>query len=297
MYYDVGTSRGLQQRLDGHIVKGMEQPAVYRYHDVRLFLRDWWEHRHQKDPAFSKSEVSRRLGLPNTRSYFTDVLAGKAITDLFVQRFQEVLGLTVEEARYFRALVTFSQASAPEEREAAFDALVVLDRSPTRTLDPRHHRYYTQWWNGAVRAVLDLEDFQDDWARLAARIQPPITARQARESVALMEELGLVARDDRGFWKPLDRMLSTGEDVRNELVLRLQLQQFDLARRAIVTRFPIPKEVATSTLTLSASGVEQVRARFHQFRTEVRSIAFHDPDPADRVYVLCSALFPLTSHE
>lgn len=275
----------------------MDKPSVYQYHDLRSYLKDWWEVRHREDSAFSKSEMSRRLGLPNTRSYFTDVLAGKQVTPLFAARFAEVLGLTVDEARYFRALVDFDQASTPEDREAAFDALVSLDRSPTRRLDPREHRYYKDWWNGALRAVLDIEDHAEDWGRLAARVQPAITARQAREAIELMAELGLVVRDDRGFWKPVDRALSTGDDVRDELVLRLQSQQFDLARRAISARFEAPKEIATSTLSLSAVGFEQVRARFHQFRSEVRAAAMHDPDPADRVYVLCTALFPLTNPE
>lgn len=276
---------------------GMQLPNVYAYQDVRAFLRDWWEARHRLDPSFSKSEMSRRLGLPNTRSYFTDILAGKAISDLFVVRFAEVLQLTLEESRYFRALVDLNQASTPEEREVAFEAVVTLNRTPYRKLDPRDFRYYKHWWNGAVRAVLDIEDHAEDWTLLASRIQPAITVRQARESVELMAELGLVARDDRGFWKPRDVALSSGEDLKDELVVQLQIQQFDLARRAIVTKFDSAKEVATSTLSLSGAGLEQVRSRFHQFRAEVRSIAVQDPDPADRVYSLCTALFPLTKSE
>ena len=85
--------------------------------------------------------------------------------------------------------------------------------------------------------------------------------------------------------------------MKDELILQLQIQQFDLARRAIVTKFDSAKEVATSTLSLSGAGLEQVRSRFHQFRAEVRTIAVQDPDPADRVYSLCTALFPLTKSE
>ena len=275
----------------------MQVPSVFGYHDVRAYLRDWWLSRHQLDSSFSKSEMSRRLGLPNTRSYFTDILAGKAISDLFVVRFTEVLGLTVEEARFFRALVAFDQAGTPEDREAYFEALVTLNRTPYRKLELRHFQYYKNWWNGAIRAVLDIEDHADDWARLASRIQPSITLRQARESLELMDDLGLIERNERGFWKPRDVALSSGDDVKDELVLQLQLQQFELARRAIVTSFGSPKEISTSTLSLSAAGLERVRTRFHQFRTEVRSIAVHDPDPADRVYSLCNALFPLTKPE
>lgn len=273
----------------------METLSIFGYQDFRRFLLDWWQARQVGERDLSKSEMSRRLGLPNTRSYFTDVLAGKKVTELFVERFLVALELTAEEGRFFRALVQFNQAETPEDREVAFDRLVSLNRTPHRRLDPREYSYYRHWWNGAVRAVLAIEDHKDDWERLAARIQPAITARQAREAVDLMRELGLAALDERGFWKPTQATLSTGSDNRDELVLQMQMQQFDLARRAIMTRFRDPKEIATSTLSLSRGGVELVRQRVERFRSDVRSIAHKDPDPADRVYSLCLALFPLTT--
>lgn len=273
----------------------METLSIFGYQDFRRFLLDWWQARQTVEPDLSKSEMSRRLGLPNTRSYFTDVLAGKKVTELFVERFLVALELTAEEGRFFRALVQFNQAETPEDREVAFDRLVSLNRTPHRRLDPREYSYYRHWWNGAVRAVLAIEDHADDWERLAARIQPAITARQAREAVELMRELGLVGLDERGFWKPTETTLSSGSDNRDELVLQMQMQQFDLARRAIMTRFRDPKEIATSTLSLSRGGVELVRQRVERFRSDVRSIAHKDPDPADRVYSLCLAFFPLTT--
>ncbi|MCB9496474.1 MAG: TIGR02147 family protein [Fibrobacteria bacterium] len=273
----------------------METPDLFTYDDFRAFLLDWWTYHQGLEPGLSKSEMSRRLGLPNTRSYFTDVLAGKRVTDLFLDRFCQALGLRVEEDRYFRALVQFQQAETPEDREVALDRLVVLSRSPRRRLDPRQYAYYRHWWNGALRAVLAIEDHSEDWECLASRIQPGITARQARESVALMQELGLIERDARGFWKPTEANLSSGTGANDELILQMQMQQFDLARRAIMTKFTLPKDIATSTLHLSGACVDRSRDRIETFLGELRSLATKDPDPADRIYSLCLAFFPLSS--
>lgn len=275
----------------------MNNPSIFAYKDFRLYLQDWWAFRHAAEPGFSKSEASRRLGLPNTRSYFTDVLAGKKVTDLFVDRFCQMLELPTEEAKFFRSLVQFNQAETPEDREIAFDRLVALNRTRYRMVDPKSYQYYRHWWHGAVRAVLAIEDHEDDWATLASRVSPAITARQAKEAVALMEELGFVERDERGCWKPTETSISAGDNNRDELVLQMQMQQFDLARRAIMTTFSTPKDIATSTLSVSASAVETIRDRVHRFRSEVRAIANKDPDPADRVYSLCLAFFPLSNAE
>lgn len=271
----------------------MNTSSVYEYNDFRRFLADWQAARQAEDPALHKSEMSRRLGLPRTRSYFTDVLGGKRVTPAFLERFVGLLDLTREEAKFFRALVAFNQATTPEERETTFDQLVALNRSPRKFMDPNAYRYYRHWWTGALRAVLAIEDHADDWARLARSIRPEITPGQAREAVELLAELGLVERRD-GFWKPTTMAISTGDHARDELVLRLQMQQLELARLAVMTDSVLPKDVSTNTISISAEGFEAIRRRIAAFRAEVRSIVHKDDHPVDRVYNLSLALFPLS---
>ena len=272
----------------------MHPPIVYGYNDFRKFLADWYAARHLEELTLTKSEMSRRLGLPNTRSYFTDVLGGREVTDLFQDRFVAALGLDPEEARFFRTLVRFNQAKEPDEREQAFDQLVALNRTPVQVLDPRAYRYYRHWWNGALRALFAVEDHMDDWSAMAARLVPAITAKQARDAVALMSELELIERDADGFWKPAQGSLTTGDSCRDEMVLQNQMQMFELARRSVMTEYGSPKEIATNTLHVSETALDKIRKRTVRYRSEVRSIAHKDDAPPTSVYELVLALFPLT---
>lgn len=276
-----------------HRLDFVNNPSVYSYNDFRRFLADWQASRQAENPAMHKSEISRQLGLPRTRSYFTDVLGGKKVTPVFLDRFVSVLELSKDESRFFRALVAFNQASSPGEREICFDQLVALNRSPKTLLQSRQYEYYKHWWTGALRAVLAVEDHGDDWAALARSIRPEITPGQAKASVELMAELDFVKRIN-GFWKPVEQALSTGDDIRDELVLQLQMQQFELARLAVMTKFELPKDVSTNTISVSSQAFEQIRRRISSFRSEVRSIVHKDDSPADRVYSLCLSLFPLS---
>ncbi|MEN9354849.1 MAG: hypothetical protein RL318_2174 [Fibrobacterota bacterium] len=273
----------------------MNTPSVYEYNNFRKFLHDWYEAERSRDRNVTKSDVSRRLGLPNTRSYFTDVLGGKLVTELFQDRFAVLLGLDPEESRFFRTLVRFNQATLPDERELAFDQLVALNRTPKRILDPREYLYYRHWWYGAIRALLAIEDHAEDFSAIACRLVPSVTARQVREAVEVLEELGMIGRNSQGFWKPVDASITTGDGCRDEMVVQLQLQQLDLARHAAMTRFDSPKEIATNTLHLSEGALAKVRERLMRFRSEVRAIAHKDDAPATCVYNLCLALFPLTT--
>jgi len=113
-------------------------PSVYEYNNFRKYLSDYQNARQAHDPGFSKSALSRILGLPNTRSFFTDVLKGKKVSGAFIERFIKVLELTKDEARFFRVLIMFNQAESAEERELYFDQLISLNKTPKRVMEKKH---------------------------------------------------------------------------------------------------------------------------------------------------------------
>ena len=95
-------------------------PSIYAYNDFRKFLTDYQAARQKIQPSFSKSEFSRSLLLPNTRSYLNDVLRGKKVSETFVERIITAVGLGKHESQFFRTLVRFNQANY---RSRHFDAV------------------------------------------------------------------------------------------------------------------------------------------------------------------------------
>jgi uncharacterized protein (TIGR02147 family) len=81
------------------------------------------------------------MHLPNTRSYFTDVLKGKKVAPTFTERFINVMELNKEEAQFFRALVKFNQAENLSEREIYFEQLISLNRTPKKVIDKKAYSY------------------------------------------------------------------------------------------------------------------------------------------------------------
>lgn len=244
------------------------------------------------EPTFTKSWICLRLGLPNSRSYFNDVLNGKKVTPAYIDRFVAVLELGKEQARFFRVLVKFNQAEEPAERELYFAQLISLNRTPKRTMTPELYRFYGEWYHSAVRAILDIYDFRDDYAALARRIVPPITVKQAKGSIKLLESLGLIGTDDHGYCRPTDKAIATPDYVKDELLKQYQMQCLELAKKAVMRNRREPHDISTNTISISAEGYERLQKRLHQFRAEVRSLVNKDEQPADRVYQLDIQLFP-----
>lgn len=269
-------------------------PNIFSYNNFRTYLHDYQVQRRSWDPAFNKSNISRLLGLPNTRSFFTDVLSGRRpVSGTYIERFIRLLNLDLDESRYFRALIKFNQADNNGDREMYFDQLIALNKTPCRTLTKDLYRYFKEWHHNVIRAMLDVFDICDDYAAIATKVVPPITIRQAEDSIRLLESLGLIAKNEKGFYKPTEKTLVTPEFVQDELVLQYQMSCFKIAHESIRKSYKQPKHVSTNTISISHNGYKRLQKQIHKFRAQVRSLVHKDETPAETVYQICLAAFPV----
>ena len=275
----------------------MDPKTIYEYSDFRAYLRDWFEAERARRGKFTKAEVSRLLGLPNTRNYFSDLLGGKELSDTFLERLIGLLALAKDQARYLRVLVAFQQATTPDVRDQALDLLVSLNRSPRTILSDDRMEYFRHWRHGAVRALLDTGDYTDHPSRLAKALVPSITPAQARDSLALLARLGLAKKNPRGHWKPTEQAVSSPDGLRDQLLLQLQMEQLELVRESLLRPKAPPRFVATNMVSVSQDGFRHLLERLEKTRSEVRSVIHKDCAPATRVCQVVIALVPLTEEK
>jgi len=267
-------------------------PSIYEYNDFRKYLADYQKTMVKTDRSFTASNICRRLGMPKTRSYFADVLKGKQVTETFIDRFAKLLRLSTEEERFFRALISFNQATTAELKEWYFEQLISLNRTPRRIVDPETYLFYKEWFHTAVWAVLDVVDFKNSFTELSRKLDPQITIKQARQSIALLIKLGLIRKNEQGFYKPVDRSIATGPYVKDTLINQYQAKCLDLAKQAIFSGQPGPKNFSTMTLRISREAYRTLEKRLQSFKAEVRSIAHKDEKQAEVVYQVNIQVFP-----
>jgi uncharacterized protein (TIGR02147 family) len=268
------------------------EPDIYDYNDFRKFLSDFQKYHYAREKCYSKSSLSKLLGLPNTRSYFGDIIKGKKVSPIFIDRFIQVLKLKKDQAQFFRVLVMFNQAENSDERELYFNRIISLNRTPKRLMDTNIYIYYKNWYNGVIRALLHIHDFNNDYAGLAKKVFPPISAEQARESIVLLQQLNLIAKDKNGFFKPTEKSIATHDRVRDELIKHYQLSCLEMAKNSLLKNKSIPQSVSTNVISISSEGLKRLEKKILQFRTEVRSLVHKDVKPAERVFQLDIMLFP-----
>jgi len=272
-------------------------PNIFEYNNFRRFLADYLKQRAAKDKSFNKSSMCRMLGIPNSRSYVQDVINGKKVSPMYIERFIRALELNHEEAQFFRVLVKLDQAENADEHELYFSQIISLNRTPKRVLDKKVYAFYKDWRHSAVRAMLDIVDFKNDYNKLAAILMPPITPKQAHASIALLKELGLINQNEKGFYKPTDKVITTPDWEKSELVKQYQAQLLDLAKDAVVRQKQLPQRMITNLLTISEKGYERLQNKIAQFKAEVRSLVNKDENAADRVYLFATLLIPTARNQ
>jgi uncharacterized protein (TIGR02147 family) len=269
-----------------------QRPNIFGYNDFRTFLEEYYTYTHTMDRNFTKAFVCQELGLPNSRSYFQDVLNGKFVSELKIPLFIKLLRLSHEESQYFRVLVKFNQCDDPEEKELLLDQLITLNRTPQKIVSPKAYSYYKEWYHSVVKALLEVIDFSGDYTGLGHKLLPPITARQARGSIQLLMDLGLIKKNERGFYKPTDKVVSTGAFAQEAIIRQFQLKCIESARFALMKNRGQPERVLTNTISISEEGYKRLETHLQKFCSEVRSIVHKDEKKPDRVYQLDILLFP-----
>lgn len=63
------------------------KPDIYDYIDFRKFIAVFQQSKAEIDLNYTKSYMEKLFGLPNSRSFMSDVLRGKHISDAFTERF------------------------------------------------------------------------------------------------------------------------------------------------------------------------------------------------------------------
>jgi len=272
----------------------MSFPTLTQYSDYREFLRDYYETRKASDADFSYRFLALRAGI-NSSAFYKYVIEGKRnLTKASILKTCLALKLKDRDAEYFENLVFFNQSKTVREKNVYFERLTKLrGQYETRRIGREQSELFAAWHHAAVRETLACMDFRGEYEALAKRLTPPITVKQARDSVALLAELGLVKKDAQGRWTPTDPVLVMGAAVATEVVEAHQQRMLALASEAF-RRFPKDERfMSSTTFSVSRATYELFERRIRELKAELLEAARLDA-LCDHVYQLNLNLFPLS---
>ena len=267
-------------------------PNIFEYIDYRKFLSDWREAEKEKNPGLTHEYLCAKLG-QNTRSYFIDIEKGRrTIGPEVLERLIKLTGLSRDEGKYFRALVGYGQSAVSEEKEFWFEQVVELNNTPKKFVDKRTYLFFRKWYHTTIRAYLETCNFRTEFTAASRNLYNRVSPKEAKEAIENLIALELVASDEKGYLKPTDKVLTTGDVVKNELLRQYQLANHDILRTVLEKDEPNTHESSQLTVSVSEKGMKRILNRIKQLRSEIMSIVHKDEERADRVYKIAIHAYP-----
>lgn len=267
---------------------------VFDYSDYRQLLRDLYMERKEKDSKFSYRFIALHAGFKSA-GFFTQILQGKSNVSIRTAlSLAEVFRLKGQEMEYFENLVHFNQADNQADKQHYFQKIVAMKRGKkAKTLDESQFELFTKWYYLAVRELLSFTLFQDEYKDLGDSLIPRISAADAKDAIRVLEKLGLIRKNDKGYWERVDEALTTGDIWRSVAITQFQISTLDLARRSYDLVPGKHRNHSTLTLSISEAEFKSIKDELAATRQRILELA-KGADLPDRVYQLTFNFFPLS---
>lgn len=269
-----------------------KKPNIFEFIDFRKYLTVWREAEKENNPGTTLEYLSTKLGQKN-RTYFSDLEKGRrTVGPEVLDRLIKLMGLTRDEGNYFRAIVGYGQPSTYEEREFWFEQAVQLNNTPKKFVDKKTYTFYKKWYHTTIRAFLETCNFKNEYGLASKKLYGRVSPKEVQEAINNLKELGLVETNGNGYLKPTDKVLTTGDVVRDELLREYQIGNHDVLRTILEKDEPGTHDSTQLTVSVSREGIERIVKRIKQLRSEIISIAHKDEQRAERVYKIAIHAYP-----
>jgi len=269
----------------------------FEFLDYRELLKALLENKKRESPYFSYRWLSKRAGISST-GFLSLVLTGKRnISGDLASRLCEALKLAKKESAYFMTLVRYNQTENPEEKKRRFEELLSLRPSNVRSIAADQQQYFNKWYYSAIREIISVIEVSDNYRQISEIITPQVSVQEIREAIELLLRLNLIYRDKNHILKKTDNLITAaGSSVDPSAIRKYQSDSMDLAKTALYNIEKELRDISTVTLSTNKEGMEKIKARIEQFRSEIMAIANQSKN-CDRVIQLNVQLFPLCLHE
>ncbi len=274
-------------------------PNLYEYFDYRKYIADYYSEEKKEDSSFSYQSFTEKCGFKNKSFIHQIIHTTKKISKSSIQSISKAMGHTKREVRYFEALVAFNQAQSLDDKNKFYERLISANARSKKPFQGKLIRqdqfeYYSKWYHGAIRALIDMQPYKDDFQTIAHSLYPPIPIREVKKSIDLLKRLEFIKKNNEGFYEVTDKIITTGDEVVGTAILNFHRQTAKLASEAINKTPRDLRNITGVMVGISPAGYQKIIEKLSDFRKEILSIAKSDQE-ASAVYQLNLHLFPLSN--
>ncbi len=282
---------------------GAAEPLIFNYLNYREFLRDFYQYKKSLNERYSYSVFSLKAGLKSPNTLALVISGSRNVTSNSVLAFARALGLDELETMYWEHLVAFNQARTETQKNYYLAKLAhsPLPRGTSGTSPIREIKdewdYFSGWHHAAIRELVLFKDFDEEPTVIARRFKGRITAEQARESLALLERLKFLVRDESGRLRQAERIVRFAsrerEQIQTLMIRRFHRSTSELALQSLDQDDVSERDFSGLTLGVNADDVPKIKEKLTAFRKQLNQ-EFSQAGTADHVLQINLQVIPVT---
>jgi len=270
--------------------------SIFEYLDYRDPLKEAFEEHKAAMPLYSYRMMAETLGL-DTSYIFRLLQKDTHLPARCQSRAIEFLGLSGRSSEYFTLMVAYARERNAKARAEILEKAMALRDVARRHLQDNEVAYFQDWWNVAIRSMLEIVGGKVVPKDIASRLNPPVAEEEVVRAIALLQELGLVKRASSSRLTLSETHLTVGIGIdKVQAVRHHQRQILSLASESLERFPPERRDVSTITLAVDAMGASQIREMLRECRRQIQK-RVEDVQSPDRVLQMAMALFPVCEPE
>lgn len=265
---------------------------LFDYKDYRDLLRDAYLERKERNTNVSYRMMGRILEVD--ASFLVKVLRGEChLGETALEGMAKFLRLDARGTRFLTSLFHYSRARKPADMKLHFDEMMRIRGVGARSMDRVQYAFYEKWHHTAIWAMLHCApDHPAQW--YADTMRPRLDLAQVEESLALLEELGLLRQGADGRRILDERHLESGNPLVKPAVRAFHHQMISLAGDSIESFPPDQRDVSSITVAVDSDCLEDVREIVRDARKRIQGRVDEVVRP-DRVAQINFQVFPLSA--
>lgn len=266
---------------------------IFSYTDYRRFILDWYEQLRTSAAPVTYRAIAQAVGF-NSPAHITMILKGKTnLPATAVDKFSGLMQLQKKDAEYFSLLVNYNQARTVAQKKQFFNKMIKFKECGTTLLHPDQFEYYQKWHYAVIHDILSFYPFSGDYNELARMVEPSITAREAKNSITLLERLKFIEKTDDGTYICHLPGISAYSEGASVVLSSYADTMIDRARYALQKMADEERAISWAGFSVSAETFKKMKEEARAFRKKLIEMAQSDPNP-QRAFHLNLQIFPVS---
>ena len=269
--------------------------AVTRFLSYRDYLKELYLAVKARLDSYSYLQFAEDLGFSHSNVVRLVIVGRRPLTSKAAERIAKALDLHGADRRYWTALVKYSNARLPAERDQLFRLLMShKTRAQPAELDPLQAEYFSEWYHPVVREMTALADFTGDPAWIKARLAFPLRLEQIKRSLELLTQLGAIRFDQaRGRYVRTTTCIATDAEVDSMAIVRYHQKMIEIGRESITAVDEDRRDIRAVTVNLPSAALPLLKGKIEEWVMEIA--AMEDAEvPGEQVVQVNVQMFPFT---